>query len=448
VRRGIEETFELFARHMTAWWPLEGGGVGGAAAPLELHLEPIEGGRFYERDLSGAEHQIGTVLLWDPPFALKFTWRPDDFGWLTEIAVRFASEDKNLTRIELEHRAWERLGALKRVTTPTAFALLATGSARGDSSYAARQSSSVSSLKIAFVMPGSTCASRFEDQDKPDFIKAVHALNPAVHVMAFNAQGSDAMQVAQVERALAQGAKVIVVSPLDEATGVSIVSKASDVGVPVIAYDGLLTGAEICFYVSFDNTLVGKLQGQYLLDHLRPGSTIVMINGDQTSQTGIDFKRGALQALGPAFRSGRLKLGYSADTHQFEPAMARSEMERALAKLNNNVQGVLSSNDGIAGGVIAALRAQNLAGRVLVTGQDATTTGLKDIRQGAQSMTVFKPIDDEASIAARVAVGLVEGDRGVVAKVAKTKVNNSYMQVPSVLLKPRVVTKPPEPVSI
>src|SRR5258708_28284730 len=98
-----------------------------------------------------------------------------------------------------------------------------------------------------------------------------------------------------------------------------------------------------------------------------------MINGDQTSAPGVDFKKGALQALEPAFKSGELKLGYSADTRQFDPATAQTEMEQALTRLNNNVQGVLSPNDGIAGGVIAALQGQQLAGKVLVTGQDATT---------------------------------------------------------------------------
>lgn len=305
-----------------------------------------------------------------------------------------------------------------------------------------------STIKIAFDMPCSTCASRFEDQDKPDFIKWVHKLDPAIQVIADNAQGSDATQISQVEDALAEGAKVIVVSPLDEATGAAIVARASKFNVPVIAYDGLLTGAKIEFYVSFDNTLVGRLQGQYLVDHLAKGSTVVMINGDQTAATGVEFKQGALQALDPAFKSGRLKLGYSADTPQFDPATAQTEMEQALTKLHNDVQGVLSPNDGIAGGVIAALKSQHLAGKVLVTGQDATVAGLQDILEGTQSMTVFKPILEESHVAAQVAVGLAKGDTGIVAKIAKTKVSNGYMKVPSVLLQPIVVTKTNEAVVV
>jgi D-xylose transport system substrate-binding protein len=303
-------------------------------------------------------------------------------------------------------------------------------------------------VTIAFDMPCSTCASRFEDQDKPDFIASVHALDPMAKVIADNAQGSDATQIAQVEDALANGAQVVVVSPLDLATGVAIVSKAAKYHVPVIAYDGLLEGAKIAFYVSFDNTKVGYLQGEYLLKHLAKGSTVAMINGDQTSAPGVAFKQGALDALKPAFKSGRLKLGYSADTPQFTPATAETEMEQALTKLDNNVQGVLSPNDGIAGGVIAALQAQHLAGKVLVTGQDATTAGLQDILEGTQSMTVFKPIKEEAGVAARVAVGLAEGKSGIVASVAKTRVNNKEMNVPTVLLQSIVVTKANVPVVV
>ena len=324
------------------------------------------------------------------------------------------------------------------VAAGTTAGVLATGTLTADATDVHANGAAVT---IAFDMPCSTCASRFEDQDKPDFIKAVHALDPGAKVIADNAQGSDATQISQVEDALANGAKVVVVSPLDLATGVAIVSKAAKYDVPVIAYDGLLEGAKIAFYVSFDNTKVGELQGQYLVQHLPKGSTVAMINGDQTSAPGVQFKQGALEALTPAFKSGQLKLGYSADTPQFTPATAQTEMEQALTKLNNNVQGVLSPNDGIAGGVIAALQAQHLAGKVLVTGQDATVAGLQDILEGTQSMTVFKPIKEEAEVAAKVAVGLARGNSGIVSSVSTTKVNNNKMNVPSVLLKAIVVTK-------
>lgn len=296
-------------------------------------------------------------------------------------------------------------------------------------------------ITIAFNMPCSTCASRFEEQDKPDFIKAVHKLNPHIKVIATNAQGSDTTQIAQIQDALANGAKVIVISPLDSSVGKAVVSKAAKYHVPVIAYDGLLTGAKIAFYVSFDNVKVGALQGQYIVSHVGSGGTVAAINGDQTSTPGVQFKQGALSVINKAVSARKLKLGYNVDTPLWDPTKATAEMQQALTTLNNNVQAVLAPNDGIAGGVIAALKQQKLDGKVIVTGQDGTTAGLQNILLGTQSMTVFKPITSEAAVAAKVAVGLALHKKTAVSAVAKTKVANGAGKVPSVLLQPIVVTK-------
>jgi D-xylose transport system substrate-binding protein len=330
-----------------------------------------------------------------------------------------------------------RLAALLAALGAAASVAVSAGTAAAP----AAKSGTSAGITIAFNMPCSTCASRFEEQDKPDFVKSVHKLNPKIKVIATNAQGSDATQIAQIQDALANGAKVIVISPLDESVGKAVVSKAARYHVPVIAYDGLLTGAKIAFYVSFDNKKVGALQGQYLVSHLKSGSTVAMINGDQTSTPGVQFKQGALSVLQPAFDSGKLKLGYTVDTPLWNPTTATTEMQQALTKLNNDVQGVLAPNDGIAGGVIAALKSQQLDGKVVITGQDATTAGLQNILQGTQAMTVFKPITLEAAVAAKVAVGLASGNKAIVKQVAKTKVANGAGNVPSVLLQPIVVTK-------
>jgi D-xylose transport system substrate-binding protein len=295
--------------------------------------------------------------------------------------------------------------------------------------------------KIAFLMPCSTCAARFETQDKPGFIKAVQKLDPSIQVIANNAQGSDATQISQAESAITNGAKVIVISPLDETTGKAIVAKAAAAKIPVIAYDGLLTGAKINFYVSFDPAQVGNMPGQFVVAHAARGSNIVMINGDQTADTGRHFKQGALAALNPAFQSGALKLGYTADTPQFDPSKAQQEMEAALTRLSNKVGGVLVANDGMAAGVVAALMAQHLAGKAIVTGQDATVAGLQRILTGTQSMTVYKSIPAEAQAAAVVAVGLIRGKSNAVRSVAKTTVSNGAGNVPSLLLQPVVITK-------
>jgi D-xylose transport system substrate-binding protein len=322
-----------------------------------------------------------------------------------------------------------------------ALVLAAVLAACGSASSNGGSSTAVSPLKIAFLMPCSTCADRFEKQDKPLFIQAVKALDPSIQVIANNAQGSSATQLAQTEAALTNGANVIVISPLDSATGVAVVAKASPQHVPVVSYDGLLTGAPIDYYISFPNETVGEMQGQYLLDHVKTGGTIVMINGSQDIDPGREFKAGAHKILDPAFASGRLKRGFEADIEQFDPSKAQTAMEQALTKLNNKIDGVLVANDGMAGGVIAALTQQKLNGKVIVTGQDASDAGLQRILVGDQTMTVYKAIKQEATAAAKIAVNLAKGDRSAANSLATTKVNNGAMDVPSVLLMPVVVTK-------
>jgi D-xylose transport system substrate-binding protein len=292
-------------------------------------------------------------------------------------------------------------------------------------------------LSIAFLMPCSTCADRFESKDKPYFEEAVKQLDPSIKVIANNAQGDAAVQLQQAESALTNGAKVIVVSPFTAEAGASIVAKADAAGAKVVAYDGAIEGAVPAAYVSFQNEKVGELQGQYLLDKLPKGATVAMINGDITSAPGRDFKAGAHKVLDPAFADGRLKLGYESDTPSFDPAKGQAEMEQGLTKLNDKVQGVVAPNDGLANAVITALTARKLNGKVLVTGQDATDPGLQAIIAGNQSMTVYKSIRDEAGAAAKIAVALAKGE----AAATTTTVDNGTGKVPAVLLDPVAVTK-------
>src|SRR5258706_11684095 len=132
-----------------------------------------------------------------------------------------------------------------------ALVLTAVLAACGSASSNGGSPTTVSPLKIAFLMPCSTCADRFEKQDKPLFIQAVKALDPSIQVIANNAQGSSATQLAQTEAALTNGANVIVITPLDSATGAAVAAEASAQHGSVASYDGLLTGATIDYYVSF-----------------------------------------------------------------------------------------------------------------------------------------------------------------------------------------------------
>ncbi len=293
---------------------------------------------------------------------------------------------------------------------------------------------------VAFLMPCSTCADRFESKDKPYFIEAVHALDPSIKVIANNAQGSGPAQLQQAEAALTNGASVIVMSPMTDDAGASTVAKAKASGASVVAYDGMVSGgSEPAFYVSFDNETVGTMQGQYLADHLKTGDTVAMINGAPDSAPGQAFKKGAHKVLDPLFSSGKLTLGYESDTPDFDGAQGQREMEQGLTKMGDKVDGVLAANDGLANSVVTALTARKLQGKVLVTGQDATDAGLQRILAGTQAMTVYKPIREEAKAAAQIAVALVNQQPDQAKAMATTPVNNGTADVPSVLLKPVVV---------
>ncbi len=292
---------------------------------------------------------------------------------------------------------------------------------------------------IALLLPDTTSSARWETQDKPLFIAAVKKLDPDATVIATNAGSSAATQQQQAEAALAKGADALVITPTTGDGAVAIAQKAKAQHVPVIAYDTLLQNAPIDGYVSFDAETVGKLQAQYLATSLAPGSSVALLNGAQTNASGIAFKKGAHAVLDPLFASKKLKLVYEADTAEWLPSNAQKETEEALTNTGNKIDGILAANDGLAQGAIAALQPRGLAGKVLITGQDATLTGVQNIVLGDQSETVFKDINAEATAAAQAALSLARGKTAIPGETGT--VDNGSGSVPSILLTPVSVTK-------
>jgi len=293
-------------------------------------------------------------------------------------------------------------------------------------------------VKVAFLMPDTTSSPRWEYDDRPDFIAALHKLDPNAQVLYFNALGSQTTQLQQAESALTQGAKVLVVTAVNGFAATPIVTEAARMHVPVISYDRLIQNAKVSYYVSFNNVEVGKLQGEYIAQHTKPGGTVVMLDGSPTDPNAKQFAQGAHEVLDPLFKSGKLKLGYEQYTMNWDPSQALVEMEQALTKLHNHVNAVLAANDNLAGAAIQALQAQHITG-IPVTGQDATDAGLHRIWIGTQSMTVYKPIKEEADAAAQLTYDLLVHKNPT--DIINGSVNNGVEDVPSVLLTPIVVTK-------
>ncbi len=297
--------------------------------------------------------------------------------------------------------------------------------------------------KIGVLLPETATSARWDGVDRPDLIKDIKATVPGATVDYYNAQGVAPTQQNQADQALTKGDCILVVAPYDSAASAAIVTKAKASQVPVIAYDRIIQSKELNYYVSFDGEQVGKLQGQYIVDHYKnyakTSKNLVMINGSKTDQNAINFNKGAEETLKPLVDSGALKKVYDQFTPNWDNPTAQTEMEQALTANNNSVAVAYVANDGMAATVIAALRTQHLNGKVLVTGQDATVAGFQNILKGDQAMTVYKPINLEAQATADIIKALNGGTTptNATAQSATTDGGN----VPSILETPIAVDK-------
>jgi D-xylose transport system substrate-binding protein len=295
--------------------------------------------------------------------------------------------------------------------------------------------------KIALLLP-ETKTTRYEAQDRPLFEAKVKALCSDCQIIYSNADQKADQQQNQADAALTNGAKVMVLDPVDSASAAAIVSKAKAQNVPVISYDRLLTNSDIDYYISFDNVQVGKLQGESLVEKLKEdgeSGSIVMINGAPTDNNAKLFKEGAHSVIDD---SG-FKVGKEYDTPNWAPDEAQNEMEQAITALGKTgFVGVYAANDGTAGGAIAAMKGAGIdPSSRPVTGQDAELAAVQRVLSGEQYMTVYKAIKPEAEQAAELAVNLVNGDRAAADALAKQQVNNGQEDVPSIILTPIAVTK-------
>jgi D-xylose transport system substrate-binding protein len=330
-----------------------------------------------------------------------------------------------------------------RVLRPVALvalvALVAAACATTKKSSSGGGSSSSGGKKIALLLP-ETKTTRYEAQDRPLFEAKVKALCSDCQVIYSNADQDPSKQQNQADAALTNGAKVLVLDPVDAASAVAIVSKAKAKGVPVISYDRLISNADIDYYISFDNEQVGKLQGTALVDKLKKdgkSGSIVMINGAPTDNNAKLFKQGAHSVID----ASGFKVAKEYDTPDWSPDKAQSEMEQAITAVGKGkFVGVYAANDGTAGGAIAAMKGQGISPVPPVTGQDAELAAIQRILTGEQYMTVYKAIKPEAEGAAQLAVDVVNG-KTPDASLVKDKVNNGQKDVPSIILTPIAVTK-------
>ena len=272
-------------------------------------------------------------------------------------------------------------------------------------------------------------------KDRDFFVNRARELGAKVLVQSANSD--DTRQIQDVKSLLANNVDVLVVVPHDGAAMAEAVRLAKQAGVPVIAYDRMITKCDLDLYLSFDNVRVGEMQAKYLVENLPGGKgKIVRIYGAPTDNNARLFKQGQDNILSPYIKSGDIVVVHEDWATDWDPANAKKIMNAAITK-GNKFDAVLASNDGTAGGAVQALKEAGLAGKVLVTGQDADAVACQRIASGTQNMTIYKPIKRLAERAAELAVDMAKGKPGG----ANGSVPNGQKDVPSVLLDVTVVDK-------
>lgn len=292
---------------------------------------------------------------------------------------------------------------------------------------------SATGATVAFLMPDQA-STRYEEHDFPGFKKAMAALCADCQVIYQNGNGDVNLQQQQFNSVIAQGAKVIVLDPVDSAAAAGLVEIAHAQDVKIIAYDRPIPGKPADYYISFDNKGIGQAIAQSLVDHLKAGGTadgagVLQINGSPTDAAAGLIRDGIDAALdGSAYKTLA-----EFDTPEWAPPKAQEWTAGQITRFGGDIKGIVAANDGTAGGAIAALKAAGVNPLPPVTGNDATIAALQLILAGDQYNTISKPSEVVAEAAAKVANAYLNGQT----PEAKT----TLYDTPAELFVPAVVTK-------
>ncbi len=296
-------------------------------------------------------------------------------------------------------------------------------------------SSDSGACKVWVILPDTKSSVRWESKDRPALEAAFQ--DAGVDYTIQNAEGSADTMATIADGMIADGVTVLAIVNLDSDSGASIKQKAATQGVKTIDYDRLTLGGSADVYVSFDNTKVGELQGQGLVDCLggRPAN-VVFLNGSPTDNNATLFSDGAHSVIDA---TPTVTIVGEQSVPDWDNDKAVTIFEQLYTAADGRVDGVYAANDGLAGSVISILEKNKRAGQVPVTGQDATVEGLQNILAGSQCMTVYKSATEEANALADVAIALANGEQPNTTSTSRD--DTGGRDVPSVLLTPKSITK-------
>jgi len=306
-----------------------------------------------------------------------------------------------------------------------------------------KSSNSAEGGKVGVLLPDAATSPRWENNDRPLLQEAIEA---AGYDAIIQNASKDVNKFAQLcDSMINQAVNVLLVTNLDSESGAACEQKAKDAGIPSVDYDRLTLNGSADYYVSFDNVEVGKLMGDGLIQCLdddgKTSANIVKIDGDPTDNNASLFAEGYDGALKPKVDSGDYKI-VGDQTGKWDATVAQTTFEQLYTKNNGKVDGVISANDTMAGGIVTVLKNNGVAGDVPVTGQDASDEGLQRVIAGTQCGTVFKDIKVEADAAVDLAVAILQGG-----SAAEDLVNGEVedaeagRQVKSVFAKPVWITQ-------
>ena len=271
-------------------------------------------------------------------------------------------------------------------------------------------------------------------RDRDYFTAAAQKLGAKVYVQS--ADASEQRQIAQIENLISRGVDVLVIVPYNATVLNNAIREAKKAKIKVVSYDRLILNADVDAYVSFDNKAVGELQAQSLVT-LKPKGNYYLLGGAPTDNNAKILREGQMKVLQPLVDKGDVKIVGKQWVKDWSASEAMAIVENALTASGNKIDAVVASNDGTAGGAIQALAAQKLAGKVVVSGQDADLAAVRRVIAGTQTMTVYKPLRALASNAANVAVQLVRNQK----PAFNAQMHNGVKNVDSLLLKPVLLNK-------
>jgi len=295
--------------------------------------------------------------------------------------------------------------------------------------------------KVGVILPDTKSSARWETADAKYLKAAFDAAGVDSDIQ--NAQGDKTQFQTIADGMITEGVDALMIVNLDSGSGSAVLQKAKAQGIPTIDYDRLTLGGGADFYVSFDNTKVGQLQGEglqkCLTDSGKTKANIAFLNGSPTDNNATLFKAGAVAALKPKVDGGDYTVVADQAVPDWDNQQAGTIFEQMYTQTGGKIDGVLAANDGLGNAAIAILKKNGVNGTIPVTGQDATDQGLQNVLAGDQCMTVYKAVKKEADAAAALAIASAKGDDTASLATGTVDDTQTKKKVAAVLLDPEAI---------